>query len=107
MHADEVGVNRLSERIIGCVFRVLNSLGIGFLEKVYENALALELRWAGLVVAQQKGITAHYDDIAVGAYVVDPMVEGTIMVELKSIKVPDNAHAALCISCLKATVLQL
>jgi len=46
MHADEIGASRLSERIIGCAFQVLNTLDSGFLEKVYENALAYELRKA-------------------------------------------------------------
>jgi len=48
MHADEIRTNELSERIIGCAFRVLNTLETGFLEKVYENALAHEMREAGL-----------------------------------------------------------
>jgi hypothetical protein len=59
MHADEVGINRLSEHIIGCAFRVFNTLGLGFLEQVYENTLARELRKAGPTVAQQQGIGAH------------------------------------------------
>ena len=55
MHADDIEVNRLSEHIIGCAFNVLNTLGAGFLEKVYENALVHELRKSGLTVAQQQG----------------------------------------------------
>ena len=78
MHADEGGVNRLTERIIGCAFQVLNTLGAGFLEKVYENALAHELRKAGLAVVQQQGITVTYDGVIVGAYSVDLLVEGTV-----------------------------
>lgn len=107
MHTDEAGVNRLSESVIGCAFRVINTLGVGFLEKVYENALAHELRKAGLAVAQQQGITVKYDGIVVGEYAVDLLVEGTIMVELKAIKALDNAHTAQCINYLKATGLQL
>jgi len=107
MNADEAGVNRLSERIIGCAFRVINTLGVGFLEKVYENALAHELRKAGLTVAQQQGITVNYDGVVVGEYAADLLVEGTIMVELKAIKALDNAHTAQCINYLKATGLQL
>ena len=76
MHADEVRTNQLSERIIGCTFRVLNTLGTGFLEKVYANALAHEMREAGLSVAQQKGITDYYNDIIVGEYVADLVVHG-------------------------------
>ncbi len=66
MHADETGVNRLSERIIGCAFQVINTLGAGFLEKVNENALAHELRRSGLTVVQQQGISVYYDGIVVG-----------------------------------------
>ena len=51
----------LTERIIGCAFHVANELGPGFLEKVYENAFAYELRKAGLKVVQQQGIEVHYD----------------------------------------------
>jgi GxxExxY protein len=107
MHADEGGVNRLSECVIGCAFRVINTLGSGFLEKVYENALAHEVRKAGLAVAQQRGIIVEYDGIAVGEYAVDLLVEGTILVELKAIKALDSAHTAQCLNYLKATGLQL
>ncbi len=59
-HADRTRLNALSETIIGRAFTVLNTLGAGFLEKVYENALALELREAGFAVAQQCGATVRY-----------------------------------------------
>jgi GxxExxY protein len=58
--------NDLSERIIGCAFTVSNTLGVGFLEKVYENALAHELRKAGFQVAQQAAAKVTYDDAIVG-----------------------------------------
>jgi GxxExxY protein len=107
MHADKDGANRLSERVIGCAFRVINTLGAGFLEKVYENALAHELRKAGLAVTQQHGITVIYDGVVVGEYAVDLLVEGTIIVELKAIKALDTAHTAQCLNYLKATGLHL
>jgi GxxExxY protein len=107
MHADDTGVNRLSERIIGCAFRIINTLGAGFLEKVYENALAHELRKAGLAVTQQPGIVVSYDGVVVGQYAVDLLVEGTVMVELKAVKALDGAHGAQCINYLKATGLPL
>jgi GxxExxY protein len=107
MHADETGVNRLSECIIGCAFRVINTLGTGFLEKVYENALAHELRKAGLAVTQQQGIVIYYDGVVVGQYAVDLLVEATVMVELKAVKALDGAHSAQCINYLKATGLPL
>ena len=97
----------MSERIIGCAFQVLNTLGAGFLEKVYENAVAHELRKSGLTVAQQQGITVTYDGIIVGEYNVDLLVEETIIVELKAIRSLDNAHTAQCLNYLKATGLHL
>jgi GxxExxY protein len=68
-------LNVLSEQIILGAFAVSNTLGCGFLEKVYENALAHELRKMGLAVAQQHGIVVTYDDIVVGEYAVDMLVE--------------------------------
>jgi GxxExxY protein len=107
MHTDESSANRLTERIIGCAFQVLNTLGAGFLEKVYENALAHELRKFGLAIVQQQGITVMYDGVVVGHYNVDLLVDETVIVELKAIKSLDTAHTAQCINYLKATGLHL
>ena len=71
MHADEIRLNELSGRIIGCAFTVLNTLEAGFLENVYENALAHELRKTGLDVVQQRGLTVTYVGVVVGQYYVD------------------------------------
>ena len=83
------------------------TLGAGFLEKVYENALAHEMREAGLSVAQQKGITVYYNGTVIGDYVADLVVEETIVVELKASKTLDPAHTAQCINYLKATGMHL
>ena len=107
MDADEVRTNALSQRIIGCAFRVLNTLGRGAPEKVYENAIAHEMREAGLSVAQQKGITVYYNGIVVGQYVADLVVEETVVIELKATRTRDPAHIAQCINYLKATGLHL
>lgn len=93
----------LTARIIGCAYRVANELGSGFLEKVYENALAHELRKAGLTVIQQHGIVVLYDGVEVGSYVADLLVEGQILVELKACKDLDEIHLAQCLNYLKAT----
>jgi GxxExxY protein len=85
----------------------MNTLGSGFLEKVYENALAHELRKAGLSVAQQHGITVRYDDIIVGEYAADMLVEEAVVVELKAVKTLDSVHTAQCINYLKASGLRL
>ena len=93
----------LSERVIGCAFRVLNTLGVGFLEKVYENALAHECRKAGLKVQAQVPIAVHYDGIVVGDYAADLLIEDVLLVELKAVRVLDNIHLAQAFNYLKAT----
>ena len=99
--------NALSERIIGCAFQVSNTLGCGFLEKVYENALAHELRKNGLQVKQQEPITVTYDGVVVGDYFADLLVADTIIVELKAAKDLSEAFAAQCLNYLKATGMPL
>ncbi|MGA9016270.1 MAG: GxxExxY protein [Acetobacteraceae bacterium] len=100
-------LNALSERIIGCAFTVANGLGSGFLEKVYENALAHELRKAGLAVAQQHGVSVIYDDVIVGEYAADLLVEAAVVVELKAVRALDDVHQAQCMNYLRATGMQL
>ena len=107
MHADKDGMNELSGGVIGCAFIVLNTLGAGFFEKVYENALARELRKAGYAVVQQHGVTVMYDGAVVGEYFVDLLVADMLLVELKTAKALDDAHRAQCVNYLKATGLQL
>ena len=107
MNADEVRLNSLSELIIGCAFTVANTLGAGFLEKIYENALAHELRKAGLKIAQQRGIIVTYDGVVVGEHAVDLLVEESVLVELKAVKALDDVHRAQCLNYLKATGLRL
>lgn len=68
----------LTERIIGCAFRVANALGHGFVEKVYENALAHEMRKCGLGAVQQRGIVVLYDDVIVGEFTADLLVEDQV-----------------------------
>jgi GxxExxY protein len=107
MHADATWLNELSGHVIGCAFTVLNMLGVGFLEKVYENALAHELRKADLDVVQQYGLTVTYDNVVVGQYSVDLLIEQVLLVELKTAKALEEAHRAPCINYLKATGLPL
>ena len=105
MNADML--NALSERIIGCAFTVANGLGSGFLERVYENALAHELRKAGLTVAQQQGVSVIYDDVIVGEYAADLLVEAAVIVELKAVRALDDVHQAQCMNYLRATGMHL
>jgi GxxExxY protein len=97
----------LTETIIGCAYAVANALGNGFLEKVYENALTHELRKRGLQVEQQRPIPVYYDQVAVGDYLADLLVQDSILVELKTVKNIEDIHKAQCIHYLKATGLQL
>jgi GxxExxY protein len=101
--ARRVRMNALSEKTIGCAFKVANTLGPGFLEKVYENALAHELRKNCLAAEQQCGIKVLYDSVVVGEYVADLLVEGCLLLELKAIKAFDEIHLAQCLNYLKAT----
>ena len=65
----------LTEGIIGCFYRVYNALGYGFLEKVYENSLAIELRKRGYLVKQQASVMVYYEEEIVGDYFADIIVE--------------------------------
>ena len=97
----------ITETIIGCSYTVASKLGCGFLEKVYENALYHELHNNGLCVQQQCGIQVKYDEIIVGEYVADLLVEGAILVELKAVKAFDDVHMAQALNYLKATGLKV
>lgn len=103
----EEELNRLTERIIGCAFTVSNALGCGFLEKVYENALAHELRKSGLLVKQQEPIKVSYDGVIVGEYFADILVNDTVIIELKAVRELTDAFAAQCLNYLKATGLPI
>ena len=76
----------LTEKIIGCAYRVYNRMGYGFLESVYEKCLVLELRKAGLRAESQHSIRVRYDGEVVGDFVADILVEDTVIVELKSVR---------------------
>ena len=93
----------ITERIIGSAFTVSNTLGIVFLEKVYENALAYELRKTGLNVQQQFPVKVRYEGVIVGDYVADILVEDAAVVELKAVKAIDPIHEAQLLNYLKAT----
>lgn len=100
-------LNELTKQVIGCAFKVSNTLGVGFVEKVYENALAHEMRKAGLLVAQQADIDVYYDSIIVGQFRADFIIAATLLVELKAIKGVGNPETSQCLNYLKATGLPL
>jgi len=104
MNTDEFdGSNKLTEAITGCAINVSNALGSGFLEKVYENALCVELHARGLSFEQQKPLDVIYRGVIVGEYKADIFVENSIVVELKVAKAIDEIHKAQMINYLKTT----
>ena len=92
--------------IIGAAMTVHNRLGLGFAEKVYENALAFELRKHGRDVAQQQAFHVRYEDQIVGVYQTDLIVDG-VLVELKAVSVLTSDHRDQCINYLRGTGLPL
>ncbi len=104
---DRTKVNQITEKMIGDSFTVSNSLGCGFLEKVYENALMLELRKSGLKDLKQHEIEVLYDGVAVGKYYADLFVEDSVIVEVKASRRLDDSHIAQCLNYLKATGLKI
>jgi GxxExxY protein len=100
---NEQELNALTERIIGCAIKVSNTLGCGFLEKVYENALVHELRKNGLTVEAQRPINVMYDGVVVGEFFADILVVDVVILELKATKEHDDIFTAQCLNYLKAT----
>lgn len=84
----------LTSKIIGAYYKVYNSLGYGFLEKVYENALKIELRRLNLKVEQQKNIKVVYEGFEVGDYFADLIVEDLVIIELKAAEAICEQHEA-------------
>jgi GxxExxY protein len=105
--AQNLALNELTEKIIGCAYKVANSLGSGFLEKVYENALVLELQAAGIKVVQQKLIKIYYRNILIGEYAADLLIEDRALVELKAVQALDDVFFAQCLNYLRATGLEV
>lgn len=97
----------LSERIIGCCIRVHRELGPGFLEKIYEEALVIELAKAGFSLERQKLVTILFDGQPVGEHRLDLVVDGTVVLELKACSAIEDVHLATTRSYLKATGLPL
>jgi len=93
----------ITGKIIGAAFEVYNTLGYGFLEKVYENALIRELQLRGLHATDQYPIKVIYKDAEVGDYSADILVEDKVIVELKTGEAFNPIHEAQLLNYLKAT----
>jgi GxxExxY protein len=97
----------VTRQIIGAFYVVYNGLGYGFLERVYENALALELSKLGLHVEQQKPITVYYAGQPVGEYYAEIVVNNAIIVELKAVRQLLDDHEVQLLNYLKATTMEV
>jgi GxxExxY protein len=97
----------LTEKIIGCAYRVYNTLGSGFFEKVYENSLLKDLTDEGLATQQQVPMKVIYRDSVVGDYVADLIVEGCVVVEVKAVERIIKIHEVQLVNYLKATGIRL
>ncbi len=93
----------LTNKIIGAFYKVYNTLGYGFLEKVYENSLKIELRNLGLKVEQQKNIKVNYEGYEVGDYFADLIVNDDVIIELKAAESICEEHEAQLLNYLRAT----
>jgi GxxExxY protein len=93
--------------IIKAFFNVYNKLGYGFLEKVYENALIIEINKLGLECEKQKSIEVFYDGINVGQYFADIIVNNCVIVELKSTEGLAEEHEAQLVNYLRATNMEV
>ena len=96
-------INELTYLINGAIFEVNRELGTGFLEKVYENALLVELRNKGLNAENQVPVKVKYKGKEVGEYFADIVVENKIIIELKAVESLQKIHEAQLLNYLKAT----
>jgi GxxExxY protein len=98
---------KLTKTIIGCAMKVHRMLGQGFLESVYQKALAHELQKAGLRFECEKPIQVSYDGVVVGDFIADMLVEATVMVENKAVQTLVSAHEVQLVNYLSATGIEI
>jgi len=107
INTDQNGLNDITFKINGCAMEVLNSLGHGFHEKIYENALALAMRKRGLTFTQQKEFQVLFDTVPVGTFIPDFVVEDKIILELKTIEKITDHELGQVLNYLRASNLYL
>lgn len=100
-------LDEITEKVIGCAYEVGNTLGSGFVEKVYENALFHQLHKSGLCVVQQHQINVFYDGVLVGEFFADLLVEDKVLLELKAVRQLDDVHTAQVMNYLKSSGLPI
>jgi GxxExxY protein len=97
----------VTDRIIAAFYKVYNALGWGFLEKVYQNSMAIELARTGLTAVAQAQLKVAYTGIEVGEYYADFLVENSVIVELKSVEQLASEHHAQLLNYLRATDIEV
>ena len=109
MHAQLIILKHreLTEKIIGVFYNVYNELGHGFLESVYENAMAIDLQDAGLKVQRQVPLPVWFRSEKVGDFKADILVEESVLLELKCVRVFEPVHEAQLLNYLKATEIEI
>jgi GxxExxY protein len=105
--SQEFPEQELTEKVLGCAFTVHNTLGVGFLERVYANALAVELRAQGISVQQEFPLKVVYKNTVVGDYVADMVVDGRVLLELKACTSLDPIHTAQILNYLRASKIRV
>ncbi len=95
--------DELTEKIIGCAYKVYNTMGFGYLESVYEKCMIIELKKAGIKAKNQVPINVFYDGQDVGIFIADILVEDIVIVELKSAQKVIRAHEVQLVNYLIAT----
>ena len=99
--------SNITEKIIGSAYKVYNTLGTGFLEKVYENDLIVELKKQELEIRQQEPIKVFYEKEVVGDYIADIVVDGKVIVEIKAVGDLNEIHEVQLVNYLKATRIEI
>ena len=107
MDSNNVLYKELSFEVMSAIFEVHNTLGHGFLEKVYENALMIELGLRGIPAEAQKPLVVRFKDIEVGTYCADIVVNSKMIIELKAVEAFSRAHEAQVLNYLKGTGFKL
>ena len=105
--SSDILFKELSYRVVGLAMKVHSGLGGGFLEKVYENALMLLLEKEGIPARQQAPISVYFEGQSVGDYFADILVDGKVILELKTAEKIGDAHRAQVIHYLRATGIRL
>lgn len=107
MRNEDYKFSDITSKVIKAFFKVYNSLGFGFLERVYENAMFIELNNMGLYVEKQKRLTVYYENQQIGNYFADFLIEEKVIIELKAVERLIEEHELQIINYLRATDLEV